>query len=201
MQITTKEVKSKTGLKVSTEDILEWKKFLVKNLGVDIIKLIWETNPIYYADWTKTLKEKALFVRAGELANLYAKTHRFNEKDIFTLFSDLIAYSTYIGYKREQRALKWLKKAKYKVSKTSKYDDIFKMFDLYAEKDGNKYAVQVKGNTIKGIEQDLYKFILTARKDGLIPMIAIIRPDSIRVSHTKIVQQVIETIEKRKESA
>lgn len=201
MNQTQSQVKKVTGLNVSKKDILEWKKFLVKNINVDIIKLIWETNPIYYKDWTAELSSRDVYVRVGELARIYADTHSYNEKDVFNLFSDLISYSTFIGYKREQRTLKWLKKASYKVSKTSKYDDIFKMYDLYAEKDGLKYVVQVKGNTIKGIEQDLYNFIITARKDNLIPMISIVKNDSIRVSDKSIVDQVIKTIELRKESA
>lgn len=182
---------------INEANIKHWKHFLLDNIGVDIFHLIWEQNPKTLREWSDILREIGVQRRVGVIAKRYAEEYSYNDKEVFNLFSDLLNYKTFIGYKREQRALKWLEKAQYEVSKTSKYEDIFKMYDLYAEKDGIKYAIQVKGNTIKGIESELYEFIITARKDQLVPMIILIFPNFIQVSHTKLIEKVENTIKNR----
>lgn len=178
-------------------NIKHWKHFLLDNIGVDIFELIWANDPKTLIEWSDILRDIGVQRRVGVIAKRYAEKYGYNDKEVFNLFSDLLNYKTFIGYKREQRALKWLKKAHYEVSKTSKYEDIFKMYDLYAEKDGIKYAIQVKGNTIKGIESELYEFIITARKDNLVPMIILTFTNYIQVSHTKLIEKVENIIKNR----
>ncbi len=163
------------------------KQYFIKNIGIDVITLIWDAKPRTFNDWVFILKKNDFYSKLGKLANSYAKQNLLDGDALFKEYSDLFGYKTFSGYKRELRTILWAKTKGYTVTKSTKYEDINLHIDLFAIKNGKNYAVQVKSTT-KGDEQEIYEFTQFCKKLNLIPVVVIVTPRNIYWSTTKYIQ-------------
>ncbi|MHA3786070.1 hypothetical protein [Mycoplasma sp. Z244C] len=136
-------------------------------LGMDIKKILWETDPKTYNEFISYN-----LIEFDDKITKYLKKRKISVLKKYD-YQQILLYMNFVNYKKEKQLLEALNKQGWNLFPTSTFDDMKYKIDLQGKhKNGNKVYIQVKPKEEDLSNHDLNILLNKAKKDNATPYIA-----------------------------